>query len=123
MTASQIERLIKVLKANGVTRFRGEDLEIDFAAAASSSPTIELPIPKPSEPEDVITLMPMKMPSSTTEPKKNPARANAGDIPTKNIDIPHHFNQMVSVLKMSDEELVNQLFPEGKPLEPNQARN
>lgn len=129
MTATQIERLIKVLRTNGVTHFKSDDLEINFASTEFKSPE-KIPAktkPKSSEPEDVITLVPQKQASATPPPapaQKKSKAANSGDVAIKNMNIPHHVNNMVSVLQMSDEDLIEQIFPI-KPLEqsPEQASN
>lgn len=39
----------------------------------------------------------------------------AASAPPVEVEIPHHVNEVSNLLKLSDEELVDKLFPEGAP--------
>lgn len=101
MTLSQTERLLTLLRTNGVTHFKSHDVEIRIGALETQSAGAAVS----SEP----TIVPRGTGPSSTKP------GSAGDIPAKEIMIPHQLNQMMSVLKMNDEDLVDALFPEGAP--------
>lgn len=84
-----------MLRANGVKYFKSDEVEIKLAA-----PSQVLAVsPISSEPRPMVVL----------EKDSKPL----GDIPIKEMQIPHQLNEMLSVLKMSPEQLVDKIFPEG----------
>lgn len=100
MTLQHTERLLSLLRSSGVEYFKSHDVEIRMGAVESPTSVAH------AGPE------PTPVPRGTSVKQEN-----AGDIPAKEIKIPHQLNQMISVLKMNDEQLVDQLFPEGSPPE------
>lgn len=106
MTPSQIEKLIKTLRANGVTHFKSKEFEIKFK---------ELEVYPSSKIAEVSAK------SERTNQSHAPAVASstktaAGAPPLLPVDanIPHRETLVSSLLKLNDEQLVDKLFPEGQ---------
>lgn len=89
MNNADLFDLIEKLKASGVTHFKQGDLELTLA------PTQQNLAP-------VMRLVPTSLEVLPGEPGTEP---------------PHIVQQMKSLLKLSDEELVDQIFPLPKPIE------
>lgn len=108
MTLAQTERLLKLLRANGVSYYKSEDLEIKMEAV--ESPTSNADSVVPVSPE-----VPRGTRPVASEPSVNHAtkQDNAGDIKVKVAEVPHKINEMVSILQMDNETLIDKLFPEG----------
>jgi len=98
MTLKQTERLIQILKASGVTRFKSVDLELEFSNSPVS--TSGTSVPKPS-----------KRKAASAQPP-SPAGA-ASSLTPKELPIPHHMSEVRSLLKLNDNDLVDKIFPEG----------
>lgn len=111
MTLQSTDRLLSILRANGVTYFKSHDVEIRIGAI-ETRPASAAVGPEPSHVPRGTGL-----PSSEQKVNKSENSSSAGDVPVKQVNIPHQVNKMVSVLRMSDEQLVDALFPEGKPPE------
>lgn len=88
MSPSELIELIKTLKDAGVAQFKHGDLELSFNAKIYSQAAEPQPARKDLKPV------------SLEIPPKEPE-----------IEVPHIIQQMRSVFKASDEELVDQLFP------------
>ncbi len=52
-------------------------------------------------------------PAAGALPTNGGASEKTGDVRPTELKIPHNLSQVVSLLKLSDEQLVDQLFPEG----------
>lgn len=83
MNLREIEELIYLLKRNGVSRFESKELSLRFSSAPQAlSPVLSEPGP--------------------------PLQA----IPPVEAEIKHHANEVKNLLKLSDEELVDKMFPD-----------
>lgn len=110
MNVTSAERLIKALRAAGVTYFKSEEFEVRFGAVESQT--------KNAGGSEVKKQVPIPMSESLPQQFSPPVKQdNAGDVPTKEMKIPHQLNEMVSVLKMNDEQLVDMIFPIDVPPE------
>lgn len=130
MNLTSTARLISMLRANGVSFFKSAEVEIHLGAVESQS-RLSTVGPEPSSVPHGTG--PMAMPQMGLSPMAaienqmsfqnqqgstvNPNRQSAGDVPVKEVQIPHAVHEMLNVMKMSDEELVDKLFPEGSPPE------
>lgn len=85
MTPAQVKSLIKTLKESGVTTFEHGDLKLSFAKQLPHA------VAKSESPKEVIPL---------------DAATEAGD------PIKHKVEEMVGLMKLSDAELVDRLFPD-----------
>lgn len=92
MTVEHVERLIAVLRSNGVSHYKALDLEIKFDGTTQPSKLVALP-----------PVLPM---AAVLEPVSGAAA------PPTEMKIPHHLNEVASLLKLSDEQLVDKMFPE-----------
>lgn len=84
MTVGEIEQIIQLCKANGITRFKSKGLDLRFG--------------------DKISV------SAVNVSEGPPSQA----IPPIETEIPHHVNEVMGLLKLSDEELVEKMWPEPK---------
>lgn len=98
MTLKGTEKLLLLLRAHGVSHFKTAEVEIRIGVPPSLDSVIAVGAP------------PINMPI-----QKPPATAAA--IPPVKMEIPHHINEAARLLKLSDEELVNEMFPTGEPQE------
>lgn len=92
MTIEALTKLIELLRENGVTRFKDDVLDIRFddkKLHVNSKLIIEKPY---------------------IDSKVTPSQA----IPPVESEIPHHVNEVMGLLKLSDEELVEKMWPEPK---------
>lgn len=87
MEVNYVERLLHVLKAHGVSHFKSNDLELRMDAGVSVTPST--PPPEPKVLGDVL--------------------------PSQEEGIPHHVNEVAGLLKLSDADLVDKLFPIENP--------
>lgn len=99
MTIKEIENLIQILRTNGVKYFKSDEVEIKLEAVVPATTQVVASVSPESRPED--------------PRKQKQENRTLGDVPIKEMQIPHQINEMVSVLKMSPEDLVDKLFPEG----------
>ena len=89
MTIQEILELIKLCKANGVTRFKSREISLRFGdtpVVESLKAVSSVPVSKSSNPGDVL--------------------------PSEAKEIVHHVNEVTSLLRLSDEDLVDKLFPD-----------
>lgn len=93
MTSSEIVELIKALKESGVMYFKQGDLELEFDTYTQKKTAA------------------VKIPFEPVSLEKPP------EIPEK--EVPHIVQEMRSLFKASDMELVDNLFPLPKPEEAN----
>lgn len=92
MKIEKIERLLALLKREGVSHFKYAEIEIRLETHGVSSSTAR------SSPELVLT-----------NPQETKTAASA---PPVEITIPHHVNEVTSLLRLKDEDLVEKLFPD-----------
>lgn len=97
MTLKSTERLLQLLRAYGVSHFKSPEIELRIDAPPSSNSLIAVGSP---------SLVPQ------TGTKSPP---NAAAAPPVDMEIPHHINEVKKLLKLSDDDLVEALFPEPKP--------
>ncbi len=90
MNPQKIEKIFSLMKQFGVEHFKHEDLEIKMAGQGTETARIELP--------------------SFT--KSAPIAPEPQAIPPVESKIPHHVNEVADLLKLSDEDLVDKLFPD-----------
>jgi hypothetical protein len=96
VTTKTVDRLLHVLRSHGVNHFKTHEVEITIGhPPALSDHTTVGPVPSPKS--DI----------------KIPATAAAA--PPTEMKIPHHINEAARLIKLSDEDLVDELFPEGAP--------
>ena len=86
MTIAEIEQLIRLLKTSGVKSFKSKDIKLEF------------------EPMNALAA---RAPDSTNKPAP-PLQA----IPPVTEEIIHHANEVASLLRLNDEDLVDKLFPD-----------
>lgn len=84
MTPGEIKALVKTLRAAGVTHYKTPEIELSFSIEAPNSPP-----PERSSKQ----IVPPDAPISKDDP------------------IMHKVEQMVSVMKLEDNELIERLFP------------
>lgn len=120
MKIKNAERLITLLRTNGVLYFKSKDLEIRIDPSVKglvSSDRVD-PGSTSNNPGDSIRNAqnpPMNGSNNLWAPLTSgymvpgpPLQA----VPPVESEIPHHFNEVRSMLKMGDEELVDKLFPD-----------
>lgn len=95
VTFKETERLIKLLKANGISHFKSLEVEIDFGSVSGSV-------------VDSVDHSPNHARSRQLDKKVVPPQA----APPVEQHIPHHVNEVQQLLKLSDEDLVDRLFPD-----------
>lgn len=85
LTPAAILDFIEKLKAAGVTHFKQGDLELTLL---------------PDSPKTLSTLKPVSLETPPSEPETQP---------------PHIVQEMTSLLKLSNEDLMERIFPLAKP--------
>ena len=102
MNLKRMEAVFKLMQQYGIEHYKSPELEVRADLQASSAPTV------------AYSLIDTKIPNETQEiPKAAPVPPTGAAVPPREMNIPHHINEVVSMLKMSDEDLVAKLFPEG----------
>ncbi len=91
MTIKDVEKLIHLLRSNGVSHFKSLECEISFVPHGT--------------PQDTL---PVVVPPKVSKVKAPPSQA----APPVQMEIPHHINEVEKLLKLSDNDLVEALFPE-----------
>lgn len=91
MTISEIEYLIQLLRANGVSRFKSDKVEIRFTQN-------EINTQKPSIAPSVIEGPPLQA------------------IPPVNEEIIHHINEVKDLLRLGPNDLVERMWPDQSPM-------
>lgn len=97
MNPEKAEKIFSLMRQFGVEYFKHEDLEIRLAIDLKPTPPVETPIVKAEAKSKGRSVS--KPPPSQAAP---PVESN----------IPHHVNEAARLLKMSDEDLVDELFPD-----------
>lgn len=100
MTLKRIEQLLNLLKSHGVDHFKSVEVEISFGALAQSAQLTSQVSPA------------QKIPMAAAAAPPTAAAAPPVDMP-----IPHHVNEVQKLLKLSDNDLVDALFPDVAPPE------
>lgn len=85
-----------MLRAHGVSHFKSTEVEIKIDSLSPAS-------------------KPHVAPSPSIQAAPVSSGSNAGDVLPKQAEIPHHINEVAKLLKLSDEDLVERLFPDPKP--------
>lgn len=85
MTPKEIKTLIKTLRESGVTHYKSKDLELNL------TPILEV------------------VPRETIKPKAKVSVENGED---ESKEIIHKVEELTSLLKLSDKDLVDRLFPD-----------
>ncbi len=95
MNLKRIESLLKLLRANNVSHFKSLEIEvrIDVAKLPDQPPIVTLP----GE---------VQIKAAAVAP------ITAAAAPPVEMEIPHHVNEVNKLLKLSDEDLVEKLFPD-----------
>lgn len=96
MNPQKLEKILSLMKSYGVEYFRHEELEIKIGSEPKEQPA---PQTKEQVKQQILDI---KTPPSQAAP---PVESN----------IPHHVNEVANLLKLSDDELVDKLFPEYAP--------
>lgn len=102
MTLKQTESLLKMLRNNHVSHFKTLEIEVRIGPPLSTS---ALSIVTP--PEEITPKAAASVPQT------------AAAAPPVKMEIPHHINEVAQLLKLSDEDLVEKLFPD--PSNPAEA--
>lgn len=95
MNIEQTEKLIHLLKRNGLSHYKTEKLELSFFYYADS---------EQSDKSHMKTEI--NSTQQETSEKLSSEKANMGD------PIPHHENEVMNMLRMNDNDLVDKLFPD-----------
>lgn len=96
MKIEKIEQMFALMKQYGVAHFKEDGVEIKFSDAVAPAPTVET----------------QKAPAAVTTPKKPTIKVPLQAVPPVESQVPHHINEVANLLKLSDEELVDKLFPD-----------
>jgi hypothetical protein len=99
MSPKKIERLIRVLREQGVEYIKTPELEIRLSDRVSQPVVVRADAPAP-----------LVAPAQAQRVHAAP-EAPAAAVPPVENEIPHHENQVAKLLKLSDEDLVDALFP------------
>jgi len=84
MNLEETLAIIAALKSSGVTRFKSNDLEIDFSPSADEFKVKKLaPLPEPTAPD------------------------------AKEVEAKEKLKNLINTVKMTPEELANTIFPDG----------
>ena len=92
MNPEKLEKIFRLMQDFGVEFFKHEDLEIKMSA-----------------------LQPQKEEQKPKEERRNKSKSKKVEsqaIPPTEMVIPHKINEVTSLLKLGDEELVDKLFPD-----------
>lgn len=108
MSPKELKALLKMLKLNGVTHFKSADFEISLR----DSSVIERGSPR----SEVIGLIPVPA-------TKEVSRETSEALPLEEKPIPHEVVQLTSLLKLSDVDLVDRLFPDHSREEAEESAN
>lgn len=92
MTIKNTDRFLKMLRAHGVSQFKSLEIEVSFA-------NVSVPASVDSYVRTIDKSVKKKAPSSQAAP---PAKSK----------IPHHVNEVAALLKLSDADLVDRMFPD-----------
>ena len=91
MNLAKTERLLILLRQHGVSHFKTHEVEIDLKG----------------EKLEVVS------PTSDQAKPPLPDQSELGNLTPHQMEIPHHINEVASLLKLDDNALAERLFPEG----------
>lgn len=103
MTPKQIREIAEAMRDCGITHLKTGTLEMTCQAPVRASSAPELA--KETKPAPVASMYPLVQPKETS--------IEAGP-PLEEEKVPHQVHELTSLLRLSDIELVDQLFPEPK---------
>ncbi len=98
MSPKKIERLILTLRAQGVEYLKTPEIEIRLRDLPAGSQVVTYPVR--------VDVSPVPVPAKQSAPDTGAA------VPPVGNEIPHHTNEVAKLLKLSDEDLVDRLFPD-----------
>lgn len=96
MNLKQTDKLLKLLRSHNVSHFKSLEIEVRLEAASVAHLAVVSPLEE--------------LPTQAAGVPPNPAAAP----PVENT-IPHHVNEVAALLKLSDNDLVDRMFPEAPP--------
>lgn len=96
MKADKAEKLFSLMKQYGIEHFKTSELEIKMSSVTSSQ---AIPVKKVKQGASPDSNVPVAPPPSQA-------------IPPNEMTIPHHVNEVASLLKLNDNDLVDKLFPD-----------
>jgi len=102
MKLKQVKDIVSTLRACGVKRFRCADFEVELGEP-TTAPRMTVGGPPPEPPTPNVP----PAPDSTTGAGVPPSES----ILPKDVDIPHRLEAVRKLMKLSDEQLVDELFP------------
>jgi hypothetical protein len=105
MTLSQTQQLIEMLRSSGVEYYKTQYLELRFTNHVDNQPVTPPQQSTFHAPVDVRQADYSYVTSVTNIP---PANA----VPPTEANIPHHTNEVLSMLRLDDNSLVDKLFPD-----------
>lgn len=94
MNLNRINKLLILLQSHGVYHFKSLEIEVDFR-----------------DPPDGIASYTLKIDDQNSKNKKSDPPIAAAVLPVE-VEIPHHVNEVMGLLKLSDEQLVDKMFPD-----------
>lgn len=92
MNPTKAEKLFSLMRQYGIAHFKNEQLEIKMGHIPGAL----------IQPEDIVK----------PEPQVNMSATPSQAVPPVEMNIPHHVNEVHNLLKLSDNELVDKLFPD-----------
>lgn len=92
---------MKLMRQHGVSYFKSTEVEVKIDGPFPMAPAI---VPVPSKPKE------------PAQQSFNLGPETAAAAPPVEMEIPHHENQVLNLLRLSDNDLVDKLFPEGAPI-------
>jgi hypothetical protein len=98
MNLQDTESLLKLMKRHNVSFFKSTEVEIKMGVELSM-PTSVVVEKEPTPPD-------IKLPQDKPDTK------SAASAPPVEMEIPHHLNEVAGLLKLSDNELVDKMFPD-----------
>jgi hypothetical protein len=94
-----------LMRKHGVSYYKSTEVEIkcDLGVPSVSAPVVGTP---------PVSVLDAKNTIGVIDPK---GPATAASAPPVEMEIPHHVNEVAALLKLSDNDLVDRLFPDGAP--------
>lgn len=92
MNLKATEKLLKLLRSHGVEHFKSLEVEVKFAGDGQ--------------------VLNLNVPHGTDTTHSVPTTTGSGaSIPPVQMEIPHHVNEVQRLVKLSPDELVEEMFP------------
>lgn len=98
MSPKKLERLIRTMREQGVDYLKAPEIEIRFR-----DKPMDAQLARPSTPHTPAPVRVVSVPAPPT---------GAAIPPVDDSGIPHHTNEVKNLLRLSDEDLVDKLFPD-----------